>query len=97
MAGSDSPRQDNGRGYDFEEVKRTAARMVERIIEDCLNGEIPDVEWNRVTDLLKRYDLSVVVHALIAAITYRMDMEKNRRVTPPFHYQYQDSDRRKLS
>jgi hypothetical protein len=29
----------------------------------------------------------VVVHALIAAVAYKMAMETNGRVVPPFHYQ----------
>lgn len=73
--------------YDFEEVKRTAARMVELTIEEGLKGEISVDEWNQVADLLKRCGSNVVVHALIAAITYKMAMKQVGRADPPFHYQ----------
>lgn len=78
-----------GRGpfYDFEGVKVRAARWIERTIEDGLKGEITVDEWNRVVDLLKHYDGYVVVHALIAAVAYKMAMETHGSAVPPFYYQ----------
>jgi hypothetical protein len=80
--------------YDFKEVKRTVARYVARTIEEGLAESIPLDEWYEAANLLKRYDLNVVVHALIAAITHKMAMKKNGCAVPPFHYQ--DGERKPL-